>query len=320
VRIATKEIDAEIAEAAIARLAVPRHELLRDDIYWGGLLPIKFNWQFHSGGLSIKRKREPTADERAVYDLRKKIESTIGGYGAGAATAIFSAVMCAVIGNAIGWLIAVPSAIAGIVCLYRCHRLVPRVRLHREMAIEEMRAVFPLLSLTRCERIYCDTVLMVARAAPDVEREAAMRATLRQMGELLATSRDLENRRQSLLSVMGSHSIPALEAEAQALAGRLAAERDSVQRRAIEQSIAMCTSRLENARAFEQGLDRLSAQEEAIAQTMASALSALARVQLGPAGETDAAAQQVQETISTMNRQSQAVEQAVLEIMTLRSE
>jgi hypothetical protein len=203
--------------------------------------------------------------------------------------------------------------------LLKVHRLVPKARLRREVAPEEMRAVFPLLTLTRCERIYCDTLLLVVRSEVVPEREAAMRATLRQMGELLATGRDLENRRQSLLSVMGSHSVPELEAESRSLSARLAAERDEVQRRAIEQSSAMCETRLANARALAQGLDRLNAQEEAIVQTMASALSALARAQLAPGADAEAAAQQVQDTISTMNLQSQAVEQAVQEVMSLRS-
>src|SRR5690242_5499864 len=76
-RIGLDDIDPQIAEAMEERLAAPVQEFLKEDIYWGGLLPWRLNWQFHTGKLQLKRKREPTEDEKRAYELRKKREERV---------------------------------------------------------------------------------------------------------------------------------------------------------------------------------------------------------------------------------------------------
>ncbi|HEV2472693.1 MAG TPA: hypothetical protein VGS41_08520, partial [Chthonomonadales bacterium] len=74
----------------------------------------------------------------------------------------------------------------------------------------------------------------------------------------------------------------------------------------------------ENARAFERSIERINAQQEAILQTLSSAQSALARMHL--AREADSAAtEEIAGVVARMNAQTTAVEQAVQEVMSLRS-
>ena len=73
--IGLQETDPKIDQALAERLSAQPNEFLKDDIHWGGL---NFNWQFHAGGIRIRRKREPSEDERQAYELRKKREERMG--------------------------------------------------------------------------------------------------------------------------------------------------------------------------------------------------------------------------------------------------
>jgi hypothetical protein len=327
-RIGLEDIDPQIAQAVEERLAAPVHEFLKEDIYWGGLMPWRLNWAFHSGKLQIKRKREPTEDEKAAYDLRKKREEQIGWR---AVTSVFGPVG---LGSAVialstagqepstaGILSGIATWLAGTgVGVWWTLRATPKASLRRAVLVSEMKAVFPLLSLTRAERIYCDALLLLTRTEADTSTEQTLRETLKQLNTLLKSHRQVEARRASLLPIMGMNAIPELEAEYGALGRRLDQATDTVTRQSLQQSLQMCANRLENARNLTQSLERLNVQQEAIIQTLSSTLSAMARMQVAPDTQTALVAEEIAATISEMNQRTYAVEQAVEEVITLRTQ
>src|SRR5579884_1779033 len=139
-RIGLKDIDRKIAQQAEIRLRAPLHEFLKEDIFWGGLLPIKFGWEFHKGGFSITKKRQPTPDERASYDLRKRADNAVGGWIAASitafASALFAVLIVAIARNAIpalGLSIAALSAAFGFWSTAKSYRASSASRLGRRL-------------------------------------------------------------------------------------------------------------------------------------------------------------------------------------------
>ena len=138
---------------------------------------------------------------------------------------------------------------------------------------------------------------------------------LDQLNTLLEQGRQLDSARSSLLQLSSSHNMLNLAAEYDALHRRLDETYDPLARQSRERSLQMCASRLENARAFSDALERVEAQQEAILQALSSALSSLGRMQLVPdsPGETHELAQ----AVSEITQQTYAVDKAVAEILTL---
>lgn len=327
-RIGLDDIDPRIAEAVEERLAAPVQEFLKEDIYWGGLMPWRLNWQFHTGKLQLKRKREPTEDEKRAYELRKKREervalravaATFGTIAAGSGVVALMASggepsPVGIMSGVATWVVGAGASV------WWSMRAMPKASLRRQVLPSEMQAVFPLLRLTRAERIYCDALLLLVRTEADDSTEQTLRETLKQLNTLLESHRQLENRRTSLLPIMGMNSIPELEREYGELGRRLDQTTDSVARQSLQQSLQMCANRLENARNLTQSLERLNVQQEAIAQTLSSSLSAMARMQVAPDTQTALVAEEIASTISAMNQRTYAVEQAVEEVIQLRTQ
>lgn len=327
-RIGLDDIDPHIAQAALERLAAPSNEFLKENIYWGGLMPFRLNWQFHTGKLQLKRKREPTEDEKQAHKLCKKREervamravaSTFGSMGIGSAVIALSAAGAQP--SAAGIVAGITAWLAGTgVGVWWTLRATPKASLRRQVLLTEMKAVFPLLSLSRAERIYCDGLLLLARTEADPAAEQTLRETLKQLNTLLQSHRQVEARRASLLPIMGMNAIPELEKEFGELGRRLDAATDSMTRQSLQQSLQMCANRLENARNLIQSLERLNVQQEAIVQTLSSTLSAMARMQVAPDAQTAMVAEEIAATITDMNQRTYAVEQAVEEVISLRAQ
>jgi hypothetical protein len=322
-RIGLEDIDPQIAQAVAERLCAPVPEFLKENIAWGGFLS---QWKFDPKNLSVKRKRDPSGDEKRAYEIRKERETQFGlrvagtillpmAAGAGIFAGTFGTIHEAVMALTASMATWAAGTGAGV---WWTRRALPKSRLAQAIQQPEMRAVFPLLTLTRAERIYCDTLLLLARMEIKPEVEVSVRETLRQLNSLLDSSRQLESRRLSLVPVLGTNPIAELEEEFGALGRRLDQTTDGAARQSLQQSLQMCAARLDNARAFEQGLERLKAQEEAIVQTISSAQTALARMQLVPEPQTEIAAQEIAESVAQMHQQTYAVEQAVQEVMQLR--
>ncbi len=192
-----------------------------------------------------------------------------------------------------------------------------------ELRPEGLKDVFASLSLTRAERVYCDVLLFLARAQPNSDTEQTMRETLRQLNDLMQSSRQLEEQRLSLIPLLGANVVPELRTEYDQLKSRLETATDPMTRASLEQSRRMVLSRIENAHNLQIGLERLNTQQEAITQTLSSALSSLGRMHLTADlradTNTEFAMNDITESVTQMNRQTIAVESAVEEVLTLRS-
>ena len=184
---------------------------------------------------------------------------------------------------------------------------------------ENMRDVFANLSLTRAERVYCDVLMFLARSQPSAQSEQTMRETLHQLNDLMASSRQLEEQRQSLLPLMGANIVPELRTEYDTLKSRLDAVSDPITRSSLEQSRRMVLSRIEDAHNLQTGLERLNTQQEAITQTLSSALSSLGRMQITSNPNAEFAMDDISQSVTQMNQQTVAVESAVEEVLTLRA-
>ena len=326
-RVGLKDIDPQIAEQLRKRLCPPDHDFLAEGIHWGGL-PFRFQWGNKPGAFGMEKKRKPTETEKRAYELYQKTHTKAD---AQVATAILLSPLSGIITmvgmHAMGLTNALAvigtTLVAGGVAgtgIYSGYRLSYPQRIERSLYYEEMRAVFPLLRLSRAERIYLDGIELLAKTETDEESQVSMREALAQCGDLLTNSRKLESTRQSILSLMGMNSVPDLEREYGDLGRKYDTATDSVVRKALEQSLQMCADRLESAKQLRQTLERVSGQQEAIGQTLASAVSAMARLQLAPSVHTESAAAQIAEQVTQMNRQTYAMEQAVEEVILLGRE
>ncbi len=169
----------------------------------------------------------------------------------------------------------------------------PRAWLYRKPAsvpTDTLHALADRASLSVAERAYCSTLALLAES--DAQRTGLNPETLRAdllspLAALLEESRDLSKKEQDVTRALADTSVQKLTVEQRALQKRRdTVGEDVVAREAADQALAMNESRLADARAFEQMRDRLGVQQEAIAQTLASVASSLARAHLsGAEGE-----------------------------------
>ncbi len=322
-RIGLNEIDLSIAHSVEERLTAPLSEFLKDNVYWGGLAAYRFQWKANEGKMKMTRKREATETEKRAFALRKKREEQMGLRILVAALATpfsFIGIMLANMGNptpasvATAGGVAVAGTIAGAVWTARA---TPKATLQKTFLYEEMKAVFPLLTLSRAERIYCDALQLLARTDADESTEKTLRDMLQQLNRMLENYRQIETRRHALLSIMGMNNIVELEAEYGTLGRRLDQSHDPIARQALQQSLQACASRLETAKTLSQTLEQLNVQQEAITQTLSSALAAMARMQVAPQVQASLVAAEITNTVTQMNQQTYATEQAIEEVIRL---
>jgi hypothetical protein len=183
----------------------------------------------------------------------------------------------------------------------------------------ELRAVFPLLTLSRAERIYCDTLLLLSDSPVDSDAQM-MEDILRQLNALVDNSRQIDGQRDRILAAIGTNGTADLEEERAGLARQIANEDDALVRQDLQQSLEMCESRLEDARALERSLKRLDAQHQVVLQTLASVHSSLARKQVAPTPLAAPDLAEIQQAVTRINVQTQAVEKAVQEVMAVSTE
>ncbi len=329
-RVGMKDIDLRIADALKERLLTNPREFLKDHIYWGGMSRFQvkgLDFAHGLAGLGIKRKREPNRDELAAFRNRKLRQDRQIIWGLGSALIpVAAGAISASAATHLGMDNASFVVGLGAWCatffpgLYFARNAGSDHQFKRYISPEELRAATPLLQLSRSERIYCDILILLASMDIDASSESNVRETLRQLNDLLSSSRILQSRRHSLLSVQSAHQVEELESEAEKLRQQELVSTDPSAKISLHQSLEMCLTRLENARYFRSGIDRIVMQEEALLQTLASALSALARMQLTPETQSAEVAEHISDTIAEMNRQTYSVEQAVEEVIQLRGE
>ena len=323
-RIGLKDIDPEIAVKVGERLLSPLKDFLGENIHWKGI-PWRVRWQATTGAPAFQRKREPNSDERAAYEMRSRRDDNHAYRVMGAILAPFATALGLVMALSGGHepttgllLISGATWVGGTAFgMWWAQKAHPQARLGYSLSLAEMRSVFPNITLSRAERVYCDALLMMVRTQTDSGTERTFQEIMLQLNTLLQNYRQLDQRRQSLLPILGLHSVSDLEREFGELGRKLDAISDPITRNAVQQSLEMCSTRLENARQIIQNLERLQVQQDAIVQTLASALSAMARMQTAPVLQAGETAQEIAQTVSQMNQQTWAVEKAVEEVMTI---
>ena len=172
----------------------------------------------------------------------------------------------------------------------------------------------PFLDLSRSERAYCETVAILARPETQIDEETG-RQILADLNALIQHSRHLDAQRVEIERLAGADSISSLQSERDGIAQRIPRTQDEQARTDLEESLALCDSRLENAGQMAPALERLDAQQEKIVQTLASIQSRLARLEAAPAPIMLPQAEEVQQTLKDLTNQTRAVEEAVQEVM-----
>jgi hypothetical protein len=182
----------------------------------------------------------------------------------------------------------------------------------------ELRVFLPAMELSRAERLYGDCVLMLMESDATYGERAA-RETIKQLNSLLATNRQLEEQRAGLVAALGRMLVEEADQERDQIAGRLSKASDEIEREALRQSLALCESRLENGRALLPGLRRIEAQQEVVIQTLLAVQSSLARLQIAPKAAGTPEIDEVSRTVAGITAQTRGVEDAVAEVLTVRS-
>jgi predicted transcriptional regulator len=186
------------------------------------------------------------------------------------------------------------------------------LHLRRSVRTEEFRAVAALLTLTPAEKQYCEAVSLLLELVSQLE-ETTARDILEELNLLLQQSRRLETHRAGIVAAMSTRASEELDRKRGELAQRAEQTKDSVARQAMQQS-------LHHARVLEPSLERVEAQQEVILQTQASVQASLARRKVAPAPLDAPELEEMKQSVVEVRNQTQAIEQAVQEVMALRME
>jgi hypothetical protein len=189
--------------------------------------------------------------------------------------------------------------------------------LTRFVSPDLMRGAAQIVALTRAEQLYCEAVAALIDAGP-LLGEPVQQEILRQLNESLQYHRRLSVPIQQQHAASGGASIAGLEQELANLAARRATVADDSARALLDQSIALCARRLESARVLEPAREKAEAQQELILQTLASVQGSLARTATASTEPAAAEVDALQQSVTQMNHQARAVEEAVAEVMALR--
>lgn len=171
-----------------------------------------------------------------------------------------------------------------------------------------------LVALSRAEQLYCEAVAALIDAGPMLG-DTLQQEILQQLNGLLDSHRKLEAPLRKHRAGSAGASPEALQQELTDLQQRLATQHDPSARQMMEQSIALCSARLEHARAIEPAREKGEAQQELILQSLASVQAGLARVSVAGAAPPPAEVEELSHSVTQINRQARAVEEAVLEVM-----
>jgi hypothetical protein len=174
----------------------------------------------------------------------------------------------------------------------------------------------PVIARSKEEKLYSDLVEELSQASGATEDAA--RSLLREMNALMGSYRMLEQRYEDGKKAMGNRSVEGLEAELRGLQKRAEAATDPVTREALEQSVQLCRSRIESAKALTLAQERAKAHQEVVLQTLGSVHTAFAHMRNAP-NDVYFEAEQLLETVNDLQSRTRAVEQAVEELMVVRT-
>ena len=196
--------------------------------------------------------------------------------------------------------------------------LIARFGRNTLVSAEELRALSTGLELGRPEMVYLDTVCALLEAGDNISEQTG-EDILSTLGTLLEQARYVHDRRERLRKATGAESAADLMEERERLAGRIAKVEDPQARQDLTQSLGMCDERLRNARELSPLLERLDAQWEVIDQTLLSVQASVSRLQVAPTALSAPDVEEVKRVVDQVTAQTQAVEDAVQQVMSLRS-
>ena len=315
-QIGLDDIDSKIAVQMEERLTAPLHDYLKDNIYY----PITSRYGI-PGFVREFHERDATEAEQRAFEYRLQRDNVLTHVNR---ARLLSFVLAAMAGTVVAsvapvmgilfalftWLIVLQSTTSSIASRR------PMVEIQRSVSAEEVQAVVPLLKLSSFERTYANTLLWLVSREHYAD-ENTLRATLHDLNGLLANGRHMEQQRQQIEEAMKNDSVVDLEAQQANLTLHLAREEDPVVRHALSQSLALCDTRLQNARSLEISLKRLDAQKEVIQQTFGLVQSSLTHSHISPVQPNVPHVAHIQQSVSDM---ATSVEKSVQEMLTLRAE
>lgn len=190
--------------------------------------------------------------------------------------------------------------------------------LDRSMTSEEARAACSAINATPSEISYFESISLLIEIGAQIDTQTG-RDILSELNVLIAQARQLQTHRDNLRAAINAESADALIAQREDLRAKLSRIADEAAQRAIEQSIELLETRCRAAQTLQPSLERVEAQQEVILQTLASVQSSLARMKVAPAALTAPDVAEMQSSISEVTGQTQAVEQAVQEVMSIRN-
>lgn len=184
---------------------------------------------------------------------------------------------------------------------------------------EVVRAVLPLALRSPGERLYYDALVLLADRDTLID-EPTRRDVLQQLNALLDSRYQIDLQRERVSRLINTYPAARVQAERDDLERRMEQTKDAVTWEALRQSAELCDTRLRGVLALDPMLRRLEAQQEMIHQALASVHLALARLQAAVLGAPVALGiADIRDTVTRVNNQTQAVEQAVAEVMALRT-
>jgi len=186
------------------------------------------------------------------------------------------------------------------------------------MTSEEVRAACSVINATPSETSYFESIALILEIGAQLDAQTG-KDILSELNVLIAQARQLQAHRDNLRAAINAESADALVAQREDLRTKLSRTTDEAARRAIEQSIELLETRCQVAQTLQPSLERVEAQQEVILQTLASVQSSLARMKVAPDALTAPDIAVIQSSISEVTGQTRAVEQAVQEVMSIRS-
>jgi hypothetical protein len=189
---------------------------------------------------------------------------------------------------------------------------------NQAVTAEELRVLANGLDLERPEQIYLDTVCALLDAGSNVSDQTG-RDILTTLNELLSQAQHVCRRLDHLRKAASTESIADLDTERAKLAAKIASTTDMQAKSDLNQSLSICDDRLQNARVLAPLIERMDAQREVIIQTLLSIQSSASRLQVAPTALSTPDVEEVRRVMGDVTAQTQAVEDAVQEVMAVRS-
>jgi hypothetical protein len=186
------------------------------------------------------------------------------------------------------------------------------------MTSEEVRAACSVINATPSETSYFESIALMLEIGKKLDAQTA-KDILSELNVLVAQACQLQTHGDNLRAAINAESADALIAQREDLRTKLARTTDEAARKALEQSIELLESRCKVAQTLQPSLERVEAQQEVIQQTLASVQSSLARMKVAPDALAAPDLSVIQSSISEVTGQTRAVEEAVQEVMSIRT-